>query len=282
MYLPGSVRPGPVRPVGFSRSTAHGRFVIDATDPLVLLAAFGAALLAGAGNAIAGGGTTLSFPILIWLGMPPVAANATNSVGLWSGSLGAAWSYKTALARADARWWWLAVPSVVGGALGAWLLITLPPTWFGAMAPWLVITASGLVAVEPFVRRWLRSPGHQNAGSAWIGLAMLVQFVIAVYGGYFGAGIGIMLLTSLGLMGMHDLHEANAWKNVMAAAMKGVAVLYFMVIGILVWPVAIVMAVGSTLGGYATGRFIQRFDQGKLRWMVVAMGVGMGLALLLT
>lgn len=255
---------------------------MDSTDPLVLLAAFGAALLAGAGNAIAGGGTTLSFPILIWLGLPPVAANATNSVGLWSGSLGAAWSYKNALGRADRRWWWLAVPSVVGGTLGAWLLLTLPPTWFGSLAPWLVIMASALVAVEPFVRRWLRSPGHENASTGWIGIAMAVQFVIAVYGGYFGAGIGILLLTALGLMGMHDLHEANAWKNVMAAAMKGVAVLYFMVLGVLVWPIAIVMAIGSTLGGYATGRFIQRFDQGKLRWMVVAMGVGMGLALLLT
>lgn len=256
--------------------------MIDSTDPLLLLAAFGAALLAGAGNAIAGGGTTLSFPILIWLGLPPVAANATNSVGLWSGSVGAAWSYKAALARADRRWWWLVVPSLVGGALGAWLLLYLPPTWFGAVAPWLVIAASALVALEPMVRAWLRAPGHEGASTAWIGVAMLIQFGIGVYGGYFGAGIGILLLTSLGLMGMHDMHEANAWKNVLAAAMKGVAVVYFMILGVLVWPVAIVMAIGSTTGGYATGRFIQRFDQKKLRWMVVAMGVGMGLALLLS
>jgi uncharacterized protein len=110
---------------------------------------------------------------------------------------------------------------------------------------------------------------------------MSVQFVISIYGGYFGAGMGILMLTSLGLMGMHDLHEANAWKNVFAVAIKGVAVVYFVVAGILVWPVAIVMAIGSTLGGYATGNFIQRFDQGKLRWVVVAMGVGMGLVLLI-
>ena len=250
-------------------------------EPLLLLAAFGAALLAGAGNAVAGGGTNLSFPILIWLGIPPVAANATNGVGLWPGSAGAAWSYRAEIAGGDTRWWWLALPSVVGGALGAWLLLALPPTWFGAIAPWLVIVASGLVAVEPLLRRWLRSPGHEGAGKGWIAAAMAVQFAISVYGGYFGAGIGILLLVVLGLMGMHDMHTANAWKNVMSVAIKGVAVAWFALAGVLVWPVAIVMAVGSTLGGYTTGRFIQRFDQAKLRWLVVAMGVGMGLLLLL-
>lgn len=249
-------------------------------EPVLLLAAFGAALLAGAGNAVAGGGTNLSFPILIWIGLPPVAANATNGVGLWPGSAGAAWSYKGEITGADGRWWWLAIPSVVGGGVGAWLLLALPPTWFDALAPWLVITASGLVAADPLLRRWLRSPGHEGAGKAWIALAMAVQFLISVYGGYFGAGIGILLLVALGLMGMHDLHTANAWKNVLSVAIKGVAVVWFVVAGVLVWPVAVVMAVGSTVGGYFTGRFIQRFDQGRLRWLVVAMGVGMGLLLL--
>ena len=254
---------------------------MDPTDPILLLAAFGAALLAGAGNAVAGGGTNLSFPILIWLGLPPVAANATNGVGLWPGSAGAAWSYRTALAKADPRWWWFAIPSLVGGGLGAWLLLALPPTWFGAMAPWLVIVASGMVAAEPFVRQWFRSEHASHGGKGWLVLTMTVQFVISIYGGYFGAGMGILMLTSLGLMGMHDLHEANAWKNVLATAIKGIAVVYFMVSGVLVWSVALVMAIGSTVGGYATGRFIQRFDQKKLRWVVVTMGVGMGLVLLL-
>lgn len=249
-------------------------------DPLLLLAAFGAALLAGAGNAIAGGGTNLSFPILIWLGLPPVAANATNGVGLWPGSAGAAWSYKAEIATGDPRWWWLALPSLVGGGVGAWLLLALPPDWFGTLAPWLVIVASGLVAVEPLLRRWLRSPGHERAGKAWIAVAMGVQFLISVYGGYFGAGIGILLLVVLGLMGMHDMHTANAWKNVMSVAIKGVAVAWFVLAGALVWPVALVMAAGSTVGGYATGRFIQRFDQARLRWLVVGMGVGMGVLLL--
>ena len=252
----------------------------DTTDPFLLLAAFGAALLAGAGNAVAGGGTNLSFPILIWLGLPPVAANATNGVGLWPGSATAAWSYKDSIARAERRWWWLAVPSVLGGGVGAWLLLALPPTWFGVMAPWLVIVASVLVAVEPILRRWLRSPGHEGAGRGWIVAAMTIQFLISVYGGYFGAGIGILLLTSLGLMGMHDLHEANAWKNLLAVAIKGVAVAWFVMAGVLVWPVVLVMTAGSAIGGYAMGRFIQRVDQAKLRWVVVAMGVGMGVVLL--
>jgi len=250
------------------------------TDPVQLGVALLAALVAGAGNAIAGGGTTLSFPILIWLGIPPVAANATNGVGLWPGSAGAAWGYRSTLARGGQRRWWLVAPSLLGGGIGAWLLLRLPPTWFGAMAPWLVLVASGLVAIEPVVRRWLRGPGHEGRGARAVVLTTLGQLAISIYGGYFGSGIGIMLLTTLGLMGMHDLHEANAWKNVLSVAIKGVAVAYFVVAGVLVWPVVVIMAVGSTIGGYATARYIQRFAQDRLRWLVVAMGVGMGVALL--
>ncbi len=260
-------------------STGSG--VLDPTDPLLLLAAFGAALLAGAGNAVAGGGTNLSFPILVWLGLPPVAANATNGVGLWPGSAGAAWSYRRSIARGDDHWWWFALPALVGGGVGAALLLELPPTWFDAISPWLVITASILVALEPMVRRWLRLAGESDAPLARrLPLTLSIQFLISIYGGYFGAGMGILMLTSLSFMGMHDLHDANAWKNVLATATKGVAVLYFVLAGVLVWPVAIVMAIGSWVGGYAAGTFIQRFDQRKLRWLVVAMGVGMGVALL--
>ncbi len=251
-----------------------------ATDPLLLLLAFGAALLAGAGNAVAGGGTNLSFPILIWIGLPPVAANATNGVGLWPGSAGAAWSYRRAFGDSQRHWWWLVAPSVVGGGVGAWLLLALPPAWFRVMAPWLVIVASGLVAMDPLLRRWIRAPGHEGVGAKGVAAAVTAQFLVAVYGGYFGAGIGILLLTSLSFMGMHDMHEANAWKNLLSVAIKGVAVLIFVVQGVLVWPVALVMAVGSTLGGYTTGRLIQRIDQRTLRWVVVAMGVTMGVILL--
>lgn len=250
------------------------------TDPLLLTAAFAAALLAGAGNAVAGGGTNLSFPILVWLGIPPVAANATNGVGLWPGSVSAAWSYRRRLAEAEPSWWWLIVPSLIGGGLGAWLLLALPPSWFGALAPWLVIGASVLVGVEPLIRRRLGAGGAK--GRRWVAGAMTAQLGISVYGGYFGAGIGILTLSALGLMGMDDFHRANGLKNVLASAMKGVAVVYFIAKGVLVVPVAVVMALGASLGGYVAGFLVQQISGDALRWTVVAMGVGMGVALLIT
>lgn len=252
---------------------------MDASDPLLLAAAFAAALLAGAGNAVAGGGTNLSFPILVWLGLPPVAANATNGVGLWPGSVTAAWSYRARIGRAEARWWWLALPSVVGGGVGAWLLLALPPTWFEVIAPWLVIGASILVAVEPVLRR---GPGDHPRTTRWFAGAMVAQFAISVYGGYFGAGIGILTLSALGLMGMDDFQSANGFKNLLATAMKGVAVVYFIVKGVLVVPVAIAMAVGAGLGGWGAGWLAQKVSGETLRWTVVVMGVAMGVALLVT
>src|SRR5688572_27682653 len=108
-----------------------------------------AALAAGAANTIAGGGTIISFPVLVWLGLPPVQANATNTVGLWTGSVGGAWSYRERLGTLERRWIWMALPALLGGGLGAWLLINLPQSWFGSIAPIMVIGASTLVAVEP-------------------------------------------------------------------------------------------------------------------------------------
>lgn len=258
---------------------------MDPTDPLLLVAAFGAALLAGAGNAVAGGGTNLSFPILVWLGLPPVAANATNGVGLWPGSLGAAWSYRDRIRRADGGWWWLVVPSLLGGGLGAWLLLELPPDWFGTAAPWLVIGASILVAVEPTIREKLHGRAGRGAmrrGPGWRAGAVVGHFGISVYGGYFGAGMGILTLSALGMMGMADLQHANGFKNLLVSAIKSVAVAYFVVKGALVWPVALVMAAGSTLGGYTAGFLVQKVSARTLRWLVVAMGVLMGAAMLVS
>lgn len=255
---------------------------MDPADPLLLTAAFAAALLAGAGNAVAGGGTNLSFPILVWLGLPPVAANVTNGVGLWPGSLSAAWSYRSRIARAEAGWWWLVVPSLLGGALGAWLLLALPPEWFGLAAPWLVIGASVLVAVEPMVRERIHGPRGMRMTRGWVTGAVLAQLLIAVYGGYFGAGMGILTLSALGMMGMADIQDANGFKNLLAAAIKSVAVVYFVIVGALVWPVALVMAVGSTMGGYIAGFLVQKVSGRALRWLVVGMGVSMGVAMLLT
>lgn len=247
------------------------------------LIAFGVAVLAGGMNAIAGGGTNISFPTLLWLGLSPVSANATNAVALWPGSLGGAWGFRREIERSPRSWLWLAVPSLVGGALGAYLLVHTPSTFFQSIAPFLVIGSSVLIALEPTIKRHLgagATSGTERRSSGWFALAVVADFLIAVYGGYFGAGIGILLLTALGLLGMGDIHQANGLKNVYALAIKGVAVVYFIVEAIVVWHAALLMAVGAIIGGYLGAVLGRRVSAATMRWVVVVIGVGMGVAML--
>ena len=246
-------------------------------DPLHLAAVMAAGLLAGAGNTIAGGGTTLSFPILVWVGLPDRIANATNTLGLLAGSAGGAWSYRARI-RGQVGWQLLWVPAFLGGATGAALLLWLPPTWFTVIAPWMVIGSAGLVAADPLLRRHLP---HPAPGTRRLGASLTVMFLVTVYGGYFGAGIGILVLITLGMLGVADLHDANALKNLLVIGIKGIASLWFVVSGVIVWPVAVIMLIGSTIGGWWAGYLIQKVDQGTLRWTVVAIGASMGVIMLL-
>lgn len=244
-----------------------------------LLAVAGAGLAAGSANAVAGGGSAISFPILVVVGLPPVAANATNAVGLVFGSASASWSYRGELRRAERWTLWLAVPSLLGGVLGAWLLVELPPGWFGAVAPWLVLAAAASVALEPVVRRWVGS-GEAGSGAARIG-GVAFWFGIALYGGYFGAGMGMLLLTALGLLGIHDLQHANGLKNLLSIAIKAPAVLYFAVLGLPVWGASLTLLVGAVVGGWLAGHLIQRVDPGRLRWVVATVGALLAMLMLL-
>jgi uncharacterized membrane protein YfcA len=252
-------------------------FDIWARPALTLLAA----MAAGAANTIAGGGTIIAFPVLVWLGLPPVTASATNTVGLWTGSVGGAWSYRERLATLEKRWIWMAVPALIGGGLGAWLLINLPPSWFGRIAPFMVLGASALVAIEPLIRKRIMS--FWSAGSTGGRLAAVVGvLVVSAYGGYFGAGIGIMVLVMLALLGLENLHQANALKNLLVVGIKGVACVYFVVIGVLDWRIALIMVAGSTIGGWAGGWLIRELEPETLRWWVVGIGMAMGAAMLIT
>ncbi|HEX6964238.1 MAG TPA: sulfite exporter TauE/SafE family protein [Gemmatimonadaceae bacterium] len=241
--------------------------------------AFGVAIVAGAMNAIAGGGTNISFPTLVWLGLSPVYANATSAVALWPGSLGGAWGFRREIQRSDRRWLWYAVPSLAGGAIGAYLLVHTPSTFFRSMAPYLVIGSSALIALEPVISRHLGNDAHRRS----IGRIVLdgaIVLVIAVYGGYFGAGVGILLLTALGLLGLDDIHQANGLKNIYSLALKGVAIIYFIVEGIVVWYAALTMAVGAIIGGYIAAALGRRVSPTTMRWIVVVIGVGMGIAMI--
>jgi len=246
------------------------------SEPSHFLVVLAAAILAGAGNTVAGGGTTLSFPILVWVGLPEQIANATSTLGLLAGSGGGAWSYRGRI-RGQKGWGLLWVPALLGGALGAGLLLVLPPDWFAAVAPWLVIGSAGLVGADPLIRRHLSglAPGERRTGTS---LAAL--FLISIYGGYFGAGIGILVLFTLRLVGIADLHDANGLKNLLVTGIKGVAAVGFIMGGVVVWSVALIMIVGSALGGWGAGHLIQKLDHGTLRWIVVAIGIAMGVIMM--
>ncbi len=229
--------------------------------------------IAAAANAIAGGGTLLTFPALIGLGIPPIVANATSTVALWPGSMSSMFGYRKALQ--DVRPWAIAfaIPSVIGGAVGAWLLVVTPAARFDRIVPFLVFGATLLfLAQVPLVRLVARTRGAPASGSpSWLFVA--VQFCVAIYGGYFGAVAGIVMLASLGLMGLTDIHQMNGLKNWGAICFNGIAVAIFIATGLVNWPVAMVMAVGALLGGWSGSKLAQRMPRERVRMVIGVIGL---------
>jgi uncharacterized membrane protein YfcA len=255
---------------------------------LALAAVFLASVLGGGINAIAGGGTLATFPALVALGVPPLTANATSTVALWPGALSSMWGYRGELR--GARGWVVrfTLPSIAGGAVGAWLLLRTHPDRFARIVPFLVLGATLLfLAQGPMMRRLRRAaadegitePAERDPELApWMFVA--AQFAIGVYGGYFGAGIGILMLAALGLMGFTNIHRMNGLKNWGAVCTNGVAAGTFAFSGIVDWPVALAMAAGGLLGGYAGSRMAQRVGQRRVRRAIVAIGLASFLFLL--
>ncbi|HET9454264.1 MAG TPA: sulfite exporter TauE/SafE family protein [Gemmatimonadaceae bacterium] len=247
-----------------------------------------AALVGGVMNSIAGGGTLLTFPALVALGIPAINANATSTVALWPGALGSMWGYRGEL-RGAAPWAvGFAVPSLLGGATGAWLLLRTPAERFSAIVPWLVLGATVLFMVQRPVMRWLASGrgGAQRTDADLTAsrppMAILwYQFGVAVYGGYFGAGVGILMLAALGFMGLRNIHRMNGLKNWGGLCMNAVAAAMFAFSGLVNWSVALAMAIGAIAGGYLGSRTAQRVPQELVRGAVVAIGLVSGLLLFL-
>ncbi len=249
-------------------------------DLLHLAAAFGAALLAAAVNSVAGGGTLISFPVLIWLGLPSVMANATSTVGIWPGSLGSIWGFRRELSRTDRRMRMLVVPCLVGGAAGALLLRATTTATFDALVPFLVLFATVLFALRGTVQAWLRrrTTGEEGGEGADPGAlrrpaaGILATLAVAVYGGYFGAGMSIMNLSMLGMLGMTDLLEMNALTSLFSLCVNGVAIALFAAAGLVDWPVALAMAAGALLGGYGAAGIARRIGRKTLGRFVIAVG----------
>lgn len=235
-----------------------------------------AGLAAGAVNAIAGGGTLLSFPTLVWLGRDPVLANATNAVALWPGSLAGALGFRRELAGSG-RWIrLLTVPTLLGGALGAWLLLHTPSRTFRAVVPFLVLGAAVLLAMRGRIRP--TSPHRPTFAPL---LAVGLQFLIGIYIGYFGAGTGILVLTTLGLLGLDDIHQMNGIKGLVAAAGNGIAAVYFVLSGAVLWPDVLWLAAGAVAGGYASAWIARLLGRAFVERAVVVVAFVVAFALLL-
>lgn len=245
-----------------------------------------AALVGGAMNSIAGGGTLLTFPALVALGIPPINANATSTVALWPGALGSMWGYRGELRGAQAWAVGFAVPSLLGGATGAWLLLRTPAERFSALVPWLVLGATMLFMVQRPLMRWLAAgrPGVVRSDAELTAAhppaaVLFYQYGVSVYGGYFGAGVGILMLAALGFMGLRNIHRMNGLKNWGGLCMNGVAAGMFVFSGLVNWPVALAMASGAIAGGYLGSRTAQRVPQDLVRGAVVVIGLASGLLL---
>ena len=242
---------------------------------------FIAAFFAGTVNAVAGGGTLLSYPALIAIGRDPIIANATSTVALWPGSLASMFGYRREL-QGTRRWLLLlTLPSLIGGGLGAVLLLITPSRVFAAIVPWLILGATALRAANGPIARWLEHAPAQERSRAWWAGAIAFQFVVGLYGGYFGAGIGIMMLAAFGLLGLTDIHQMNGMKSFFALCINGVAAAYFVGKGAVNWHDAILMAVGAIAGGYGGSSLARKVGRKFTNIAVVVIGVAMGVYLLL-
>src|SRR4029079_3128415 len=223
-----------------------------------VLAMLCAAFAAGAINSIAGGGTLLTFPVLIWLGLDPKVANGTSTVALWPGLFGGLFGYRRELENSSTILLRLGATSVIGGAFGAWLLIWTPSPLFAALVPFLILFATVLFMVQGEMNKRLRlgSIDQTPPGRWWTG-AIVFQFFSAMYGGYFGAGNGILMLAVMGLLGLHNLHRANGVKNFLGVCINSVAVVAFSIMHLVSWRSALLMAVAASLGGYFGARTAQ-------------------------
>lgn len=255
------------------------------THPGYLLFLLVTSIVAGAMNALAGGGTVLTFPVLLAAGVSPVAANATNAVALVPGSLSGGWGFRAQLGSDSGRVLaFLLAASLSGGLLGAWLVVIAGDALFRALVPWLILGATVLFIAQEPLRRWRERRSTERGEkrledlNLW-GLAA-AQFVVAIYGGFFGAGMGILMLAELGFIGLTNIHQMNGLKNFGAVCINGIAAIYFALGQHVLWPLAALMAGGAILGGFAGAWLALRVGEAMVRAAVILIGIAMGVLML--
>jgi uncharacterized protein len=252
-----------------------------------IISLFFAAMIAGGLNSVAGGGSFISFPALHDIALvPSINANATNTIALWPGSVASIGAYRRELAAQRRILIVFSLISFIGGYLGSALLLRTPETTFDRMIPFLLLFATLLFTFSPSITKWVRTRAEKKKSGAgnvapveevtvkpWSELAgpMLLHFAVSIYGGFFGAGIGIMMLAVLGLMGMENIHNMNALKTLLASIINGIAAANFVLSGAIWWPHAILMITGAIIGGYAGAAYARRLDPKLVRRFVIVV-----------
>ena len=234
---------------------------------------FVAGLIAGACNAIAGGGVLFTFPAMMWAGLPPIAASVSSAVAVWPGHASAILPYRAELRRHRDRLGRSIAVALAGGLVGAGLLLISGDAVFRPLIPWLLLVATLVFAGSG----WLANATSRftaDASPAALGLGGLAfEFVVAIYGGYFGAGLGVLMMAALALLGIKDLQEANALKNVLATVVSSIALIVLAFGGYVSWPHALIALLGAVAGGYLGGTYARRVPVKALRVGVVAVGL---------
>jgi uncharacterized membrane protein YfcA len=236
---------------------------------------FFAGVLGGALNAVAGGGSFIAFPALLFTGVPPIPANATNTIALWTAAAASGGAYRKQLDVPRRVMIPLMAASLVGGLAGAFLLLKTPAHTFMRVLPWLTLGATLLFAFGRKLAGGRKSVIEHEASTAALAGTTLFQFAVAVYGGYFGGGMGIVMLAMLAALGMTDIHAMNALKSVLGFLINGVAVVTFVVAGAVYWKHGIVMMAGGIVGGYLGAHYALKMPRVWIRTFVVLVGVGM-------
>ena len=246
-----------------------------------ILFLFFAAGIAGTLNALAGGGSFISFPALLFLGVPPVQANATNTVALWPGLAASTLAYLRRLSVPLRLLIPLLITSVVGGWAGALLLLKTPQHTFLQLVPWLLLSGTLLFAFGNTIRSIAgKASGIEDlSATSWraVVISSFVEFLVAVYGGYFGAGIGFITLGMLAALGMRDIHAMGAIRTLLAAAINAAAVVTFILAGAVLWGHFAVMVAGATTGGWFGAHYAQKADPRKVRGFIIGVGIAMSL-----
>ena len=243
--------------------------------PGTIIFLFIAGALGGALNSVAGGGSFIAFPALLWTGVPPIPANATNTIALWTAAAASGGAYRKRLDVPRRVLIPLLAASLTGGLAGAFLLLRTPAHTFMRVIPWLTLGATLLFAFGRRLTFGRKSVVTHDASAEGLAGAALFQLGVAVYGGYFGGGMGIVILAMLATLGMTDIHSMNAFKSVMGFVINGVAVVTFVIAHAVYWKHGLVMILGGIAGGYLGAHYAQKVPQIWIRTFVVMVGTGM-------